>query len=161
MLARVVEYLRMHDVTFRLESFPSPEPQPAVAHHLPLENMLDVESRVLLVDGRPAIACIPRGDELNLSGLRNSINAELVEEGELEDLPWFLEQGESSMPPLGRMFGVPLFVDERVASAPALCFAAFSPTDFVEIAYDDLARLEQPRVAPVGVAGELPPAEIH
>jgi hypothetical protein len=31
----------------------------------------------------------------------------------------------------------------------------------VEIAYDDLARLEQPRVAPVGVAGELPPAEIH
>jgi Ala-tRNA(Pro) deacylase len=161
MLARVVEYLRTNDVPFRLESFPSPEPEPAVAYHLRSEHAVHVESRVLLVDGRPAIACIPRGDALNLAGIRNSLNAELVEEGGLDDLPWFLDQASSSMAPLGRLFGVPLFVDERVTTAAVVCFAAFSPTDFVEMTYDDLARLEQPRVGSVGMAGELPPASIH
>jgi hypothetical protein len=161
MLARVVEYLRTNDVPFRLESFPSPEPEPAVAHPLRSGSAVLVDSRVLLVDGRPAIACMPKGDELNLAGIRNILNAELVEEGGLDDLPWFLDQVGSPMPPLGRLFGVPLFVDERVASAAMLCFAAFSTADFIEMTYDDLARIEQPRVGPVGVAGELPPAELH
>jgi Ala-tRNA(Pro) deacylase len=161
MLARVVEYLRTNEVPFRLESYPSPEPQPAVAHSIHTEAAVNVESHVLLIDGRPAIGCIPRGTELNLSGLRNSVGAELVEEGGVEDLPWFLGEEGTTMPPLGRIFGVPLFVDERVASATVVCFSAYSPTDFIEMSYDDLARLEQPRVGPVGVAGELPPAELH
>lgn len=161
MLARVVEYLRRNDVPFRLESYPSPEPEPSVAHPLHSNAAVNVESRVLLVDGRPGIACIARGDELNIAGLRNSLNAELVEEGGLDDLPWFLDEEGTTMPPLGRLFGVPLFVDERVASSAIVCFSAFSPTDFLEMSYDDLARLEQPRVAPVGMAGELPAAELH
>jgi prolyl-tRNA editing enzyme YbaK/EbsC (Cys-tRNA(Pro) deacylase) len=161
MLARVVEYLRTNDIPFRVESYPSPEPEPAVAHAVHPAGTINVESHVLLVDGRPAIACVPRGEGLNLAGLRNALNAELVEEGNLDDLPWFLEEEGSSIPPLGRLFGVPLFVDERVATSPALCFAAFSPTDFVEVNYNDLARLEQPRVGSLALAGELPPAEVH
>jgi Ala-tRNA(Pro) deacylase len=161
MLSRVVEYLRTNDIPFRLESYPSPEPEPVVAHSMHSESAVDVESHVLLIDGRPAIACVPRGEEINLAGLRNSVGAELVEKGGLEDLPWFLGEEGTTMPPFGRMFGVPLFVDERVTKATILCFSAFSPDDFVEMAYDDLARLEQPRVAPVGMAGELPAAEMH
>src|SRR5690349_10402278 len=112
MLARVVEYLRTNDIPFRLESYPSPEPEPAVAHPIHADTAINVESHVLLIDGRPAIGCIARGEELNLSGLRNSLGAEIVEEGGLDDLPWFLGEEGSIMPPLGRMFGVPLFVDE-------------------------------------------------
>jgi hypothetical protein len=98
---------------------------------------------------------------LNLAGLRNFLRAEIVEEGGPGDLPWFLDGASAPLPPLGRIFGVPLFVDERVANAPVVCFAAFATTDFVEMTYDDLARLEQPRIAPVGIAGELPAAELH
>jgi prolyl-tRNA editing enzyme YbaK/EbsC (Cys-tRNA(Pro) deacylase) len=161
MLARVVEYLRSNDVPFRLESYPSPELEPHVAHAVRPRTALSVDARIVLIDGRPAIGCVPTGEELNTAGLRNNLGAEIVEEGTIDDLPWFLDQVSTPMPPLGRLFGVPLFVDERVAAAQMVCFAAFAPNDFIEMAYDDLARIEQPRIAPVGVAGELPPAELH
>jgi Ala-tRNA(Pro) deacylase len=159
MLARVVEYLRSNGVPFRLESYPSPEPEPQVAYPVRPPTTMHVETRVLLIDGRPAIGCIPRGDELNLAGLRNSLGGNIVDEGGPDDLPWFLDAEGAPLPPLGRMFGVPVFMDERVANAPVVCFAAFAPTDFVEVPYDDLARIEQPRVGPIGIAGELPRAE--
>ena len=159
MLTHVVEYLRSNDVPFRLESYPSPEPEPQVSYPVGPRTIMHVETRVLLIDGRPAIACIPRGDELNLAGLRNSLGAKIVEEGGRDDLPWFLDGEGEPLPPLGRLFGVPVFIDERVAQAPVVCFAAFARTDFVEVPYNDLARIEQPRVGPVGIAGELPPAE--
>jgi hypothetical protein len=161
MLVRVVEYLRANGVPFRLQSYPSPEPEPLVAYPVTPPSTLTVDTRVILIDGRPGIGCIPLGDTLNLAGLRNFLRAEIVEEGGPGDLPWFLDETSAPLPPLGRIFGVPLFVDERVANAAVVCFAAFATTDFVEMTYDDLARLEQPRIAPVGIAGELPAAELH
>jgi len=159
MLARVVEYLRSSGVPFRLESYPSPESEPKVARSVRPRKTIEVESHVAIIDGRPAVVCVPVGDELNLAGLRNLLHAEIVEEGSVDDLPWFLDRTEAPLPPLGRLFGVPLFVDERVANASDICFAASSTTDFVELLYDDLARIEQPRVGQVGIAGEPPPAE--
>jgi hypothetical protein len=37
-------------------------------------------------------------------------------------------------------------------------FLAFSPGDWVEIPYDDFARLERPRIASFAIGGELPAA---
>jgi prolyl-tRNA editing enzyme YbaK/EbsC (Cys-tRNA(Pro) deacylase) len=61
------------------------------------------------------------------------------------------------IPPLGRLVGVPLFVDVRVAELPNVAFRAFGPNDYLEISYDDLALVEHPRVAAFGEAGVLPP----
>jgi Ala-tRNA(Pro) deacylase len=158
MLPRLVEYLRSNGIPFRLESYPSPEKEPAVAAQTRPRSAVAVDTRVLLVNGRPAIGCMAIGEELNLAGLRNSLGVEIVDAGSPDDLPWFAEGIVGPLPPFGRLFGVPLFVDERVADADVISFAAFSTTDFVEIQYDDLARLEQPRVCPVGIAGELAPA---
>lgn len=160
MLPRVVEYLRSNGVPFRLQSYPSPEPGPPVAYRVASATTL-VETRVLLVDGRPTIGCIPRGDNLNLTGFREHTKAEIIEEGSLDDLPWFFDGTAAPIPPLGRLFGVPLFVDERVSNSDVICFAAFAPTDSIEMTYDDLARLEQPRVVPLAIAGELPAPSLH
>ncbi len=59
MLERVVHYLHSHDVPFRLSSYPSPEPLPGVAYRLPPGGVM-VETRVLLVDGQPTVACMAR-----------------------------------------------------------------------------------------------------
>jgi hypothetical protein len=117
---------------------------------------------VLLIDGRTTLACLPRGEMVNVAGLLAALNAELVEEeGGRETLPWPFTSAKLPIPPLGRLFGTPLIVDESLLRAPVLCFEVFSTFDFVEIDYDDFARLERPRVAAVAIAGELPAPSLH
>lgn len=154
MLDHVVQYLRSHEVPFRLFSHPSPEPLPAVAYRLPSGGIM-LETHVLLVGGRPAIACTTRGAKLNLPRLRSDLGAEVIE-GSAEDLPPPYTGVSGPMPPLGRAIGALTLIDEAVTAASAVAFAAFASTDIVEIPYDDFSRLEQPRIASFAIGGELP-----
>ena len=159
MLPKVVEYLKSNGVAFRLVSYPSPEPEPQVAYVVRPTGALAVDTHVLLIDAQLTIACVPRGEKINIAGLRATLPAELIEEeGALEGLPSAFTEARSLVPPLGRLFGAPLLVDQAVMRAPVICFEAFATTDFVEMTYEDFARLEQPRVEAVAMAGELPAA---
>jgi len=161
MLGRVVEYLRSNDVAFQLVSHPSPELEPAVAYKVGPPGTIMIDTRVLLVDGRLAIGCVPRGDQIDRSGLRSDLGAQIVQDGTNTDLPWPFEEAGLPIPPLGRLFGAAVLVDARVATAPFIAFWAFAATDVIELAFDDFARLEQPRVSALAIAGELPPVPLH
>jgi prolyl-tRNA editing enzyme YbaK/EbsC (Cys-tRNA(Pro) deacylase) len=154
MLDRVVRYLREHGTPFRLTSQPSPEPLPAVAHSVPPGGLM-VETQVLLVGGQPAIACSPRGVKLELPALVHELRLDVVE-ATPADLPPPFTGAAGPIPPLGGLMGLLTIVDARVATAAAITFAAFSPSDYLDIPYDDLARLERPRVASFAIGGELP-----
>lgn len=154
MLERVVQYLRAHDVPFRLSSYPSPEPLPAVAYRPP-EGGLMVETHVLLVGGAPAIACTPREAKLDLPSLSAELGVMVIEGGPEDLLPPFKGVG-GPIPPLGRGMGVLTILDEAVTVASTVAFAAFASTDIVEIPFADFSRLEQPRIASFAIVGELP-----
>jgi Ala-tRNA(Pro) deacylase len=161
-LPHVVEYLKSNCVSFRLVSYFSPEPDPPVAHASRPTGALTVDTHVLSIDARLTLACVPRGEKINLAGLLATLPADLIEEQiGMGGLPSTPAGGALLIPPLGRLFGTPLLVDEAVTLAAVICFEAFATTDFIEMNYDDFARLEQPRVAPVALAGELPAALIH
>jgi prolyl-tRNA editing enzyme YbaK/EbsC (Cys-tRNA(Pro) deacylase) len=155
MIDAVVHYLHEAGIPFRLTSYPAPEPEPPVAHRLTPGAQL-VEARVVLVDGRPALACTVCGATVSIPALATETGA-LVMESSSEELSGDYHGASGPMPPLGRLFGVPLFVDVHVADAPIVAFRAFAPNDYLELAYEDFALLERPRVAAFGEAGELPP----
>jgi prolyl-tRNA editing enzyme YbaK/EbsC (Cys-tRNA(Pro) deacylase) len=157
MINRVVSHLRENGIPFRLSSQPSPEPLPAVAHAVPPGGLV-VDTLVLLVGGRPAVACVPRGAKLNLPGLAHELGAEVIE-GSPADLPAPFTGASQPIPPLGSAMRVLTVVDTRVAAASALVFEAFSRCDCFEIPYDDVSRLERPRIASFAVGGELPASQ--
>jgi hypothetical protein len=154
MLERVVHYLRSHNVPFRLFSYPSPEPLPDVVHPVPPGGLM-VETRVLLVGGQPAIACMPRGSQVNLPRLEVELGT-LVIEGSAADLPPPYTGTSGPIPPIGRAIGALTLVDEAVSLASPIVFAVFASTDVVEVPYDEFSRVEQPRVSSFAIAGELP-----
>jgi prolyl-tRNA editing enzyme YbaK/EbsC (Cys-tRNA(Pro) deacylase) len=134
-------------------SYPSPEPEPTVALKCaPGTQLVDVH--VVLVDGNPALACVPAGAPINYAAFALTTGATVVESN-TADLPAQYRGTAGPLPPLGGVFGVPLFVDERLLEAEKLVFRAFDVNDFVELLYDDLALVEQPRVAAFA-RGELP-----
>lgn len=155
MLESVVRYLRSHGVAFRLASYPAPEQLPSVAHTIQVEDSQLLETRVVLVGGQPAIACVPHGAGMNLIRLGFEIDTTVIE-GTAQDLQAPHGPISEPVPPLGGLFKVPIFVDESAAKASVIAFCAFSPTDYIELAYDDFARLEQPRIASFAAGGQLP-----
>jgi prolyl-tRNA editing enzyme YbaK/EbsC (Cys-tRNA(Pro) deacylase) len=154
MIETVVHYLHEAGIPFRVISYPAPEPLPAVAYR-PMPTAQLVETHVLLVDGRPALACTICGELVSLPALATEIGGVVVESN-AEDLSGDYRGATGPIPPLGRLMGVPLFVDARVAELPSVAFRAFGPNDYLEISYDDLALVERPRVVAFGEAGELP-----
>jgi prolyl-tRNA editing enzyme YbaK/EbsC (Cys-tRNA(Pro) deacylase) len=155
MIDAVVHYLHEAGIPFRLTSYPAPEPLPTVAHRLPPSAQL-VETSVVLVDGRPALACTVCGELVSLPALATETGGVVSDSG-TDDLSGDYHGATGPVPPLGGLMGVPLFVDTRVAELPNIAFRAFGPNDYLEISYDDLALVEHPRVASFGEAGELPP----
>jgi prolyl-tRNA editing enzyme YbaK/EbsC (Cys-tRNA(Pro) deacylase) len=154
MIDVVVRYLRKAGVPFRLTSYPSPEPQPAVAHPLqPGTQLVDVH--VVLVDGLPALACTPHGLPLDLAAFGAQTGTTAFEASPAQ-LPESYRDSSEPLPALGGVFGVPLFVDEQILDADRVAFRAFGANDYVEMAYDDFALIECPRIVAFAHE-ELPP----
>ncbi len=154
MIDVVVRYLREAGVPFRVTSYPAPEPQPAVAHPLPRGTQL-VDVHVLLVDGSPALACIPHGLPMDMAAFAAQTGTTAIEAGPAE-LPQRYRGVGEPLPALGGVFGVPLFVDEQILDADRVAFRAFAANDYVELAYEDFALVECPRVVAFAHE-ELPP----
>jgi hypothetical protein len=160
LLENVVAYLRSNGVSFRLESYPSPEQAPEIAHPTRAHAAVELETHLLTIDGYPGIVCVRAGEKVNLLRLASEVGAKIVEEGNSADLPWPFEKAPDPLPPLGRVLGATVFVDRNVANAARIEFAVFSTFDLIEMSYDELARIEQPRVGDFVSAGELP-ASVH
>ena len=153
MLDTIVRYLHESNVPFRLSSYPSPERQPAPVHAIPPHAML-VDARFIAVDGRLVLACVRSGDGIDLAALGSELGGTAVE-ALPGDLPEALLQFDGAIPPLGKLLGVPLIVDDTIEDCATLVFHGFAQSDYIEVPYDDFARLEQPRIASFARAGEL------
>lgn len=153
MLGTIVNYLHGSRVPFRLVSYPNQEPMPMAAHPMPPHSML-VESEPILIEGRAALACFPAGEKVDYAALSTALGSAAVP-AEPNDLPYDLGSARSPIPPFGELFGLPIILDERLTTCAMLVCQAFGGSDFFEIAYDDWARLEAPRVASFAFAGEL------
>jgi Ala-tRNA(Pro) deacylase len=153
-IERVVSYLEEANIPFRLAVYPMPEPSPSVAYPV-RPDLLFVDCRVVLVNGSPAVACATAGVPMNMGKLGNVLGATVLD-ATSADLSNGFRGAPEPVPPLGGLFSVPLFVDEDVSAAPRFVFHAFSQGSYVELAYEDFARIERPRVVSFAQAGALP-----
>lgn len=152
MIETVVRYLHHARVPFRLASYPSEEASPRAAHRLPKGGML-VETEIVLLDGRGVLTCFPAGAAPDLAAVGASLGGVAIA-GTTRELPDPLRHAESAVPPLGKLCGLALVVDARVASCSVIVFRAFGESDYFEIPYEDFARLEQPKIASFASTGE-------
>jgi Ala-tRNA(Pro) deacylase len=111
-----------------------------------------------VADDRPVLAVVPATSLVDLDRLRAIAGARdvhLASEREFERLYPDCEVG--AMPPLGPLYGQPVFVDRALAGGNEIAFDAGSHTDAVKMKYDDFERVVRPTVgdfararAPIG-----------
>ena len=85
-----------------------------------------------------------RVDLTRLSRALGGSEVELAEEDDFKDAFPDCELG--AMPPFGNLYGVPVYVDSRMAEQPEIVFNAGSHTDAVRMPYAEFEKLAEPEM---------------
>jgi Ala-tRNA(Pro) deacylase len=112
-----------------------------------LSRQLFAKTVMLKVDGALAMMVMPSAYRVDLTRLSRALGGrlvELAEETEFKDA--FPDCEVGAMPPFGNLYGIPVFVDSRLAQQPDIAFNAGTHTDAVRMPYKEFERLAQPEL---------------
>jgi Ala-tRNA(Pro) deacylase len=129
--------------------------QLAAGLHVPGREF--VKAVVVRLDERYALAAVPAHrlvDVKALARVAGVARCKLATEAEFRDL--FPECEVGAMPPVGRLYGLPTYVDEEVTRDESVVANAGTHAEAVRVRYEDLARVARPTVGRFAVP---PPSE--
>lgn len=102
---------------------------------------------IVKLDGALAMAVLPASYQVDLTALKKAIGvreAELASEREFKQA--FPDCETGAMPPFGNLYGMNVFVDESLTKDKEIAFNAGSHRELMRLAYEDFARIVQPKV---------------
>jgi len=150
--SRLERYFRDNGVGFEVKEHPTAFTAQAVAasEHVPGRMLAKVvmvradEELVMLVLPAPSMVDLDKvADVLGSPGVR------LASESEFASA--FPDCEPGAMPPFGNLYDLPVYVDQALGRNDRIVFQAGSHTVTMSIAYADLERLAEPKVADIAV----------
>jgi Ala-tRNA(Pro) deacylase len=118
----------------------------AASAHIPGKEL--AKTVMVIIDGKMAMAILPAYCRLDFELLKAAAKArevELATEKEFKDM--FPECDVGAMPPFGNLYGMEVFVAEKLAEDEEIAFNAGSHTELIRLSYKDFERLVMPTVA--------------
>ncbi len=119
----------------------------AASAHIPGKEL--AKTVMVKLDGTMVMAVLPASHRVDLDKLCRAAgaeSAELASEDEFESLFPGCELG--AMPPFGNLYGLAVWVAEKLAEDEQIAFNAGSHTELLRMAYADFARLVEAKVVP-------------
>ena len=149
--ANIQAFLDENQVEFRHRTHPPAFTARELAHvdHVPERRV--AKTVVFLADGAFAMAVLPADERVDIERLRVALGSKdlrLATEDELKKL--FPDCETGAMPPFGKLYGLPVYVDKRLAKQELLEFNAGSHRDEIRMSYHEFARVVEPLVTPFG-----------
>jgi Ala-tRNA(Pro) deacylase len=120
--------------------------QSAESAHISGNDM--AKTVMVLLDDQMAMAVLRATDKVDLELLRGAASAGragFASENQFQGLFPGVEVG--AMPPFGNLYDMPVYVEENLSKDAQIAFNAGSHRELIQLAYDDFARLVEPRVA--------------
>ena len=105
------------------------------------------KSVVLKVDKRFVIMVLPACQQVDLEEFCRKMDAgtvELASEKELQQLAPMCDKG--SIPPIGNLFGLPVFVATSMAEDEVISFSGGTHTEDIRMSFSDFEWLVQPQL---------------
>jgi Ala-tRNA(Pro) deacylase len=154
--AAISDYLEQNHARYSLLPHPIAytAQEEAAAAHVPGREW--AKTVVCFADDQPILAVVPAPFAVDLIRLQHTAHARsvrLAKENELASLYRDCELG--AMPPLGPLYGQPVFVDRRLTLDPEVSFSAGSHHDAIRMPYQEFERLVKPTVAEIALGPSL------
>lgn len=146
----ILEYLNREHVGFGRRWHPRVISGQQLAASLHISGHRVSKCVLVEIDGRKVIAVLPVSAQVDTQRLATSFGAEtvrLLSEGALEAIFPDCELGAE--PPLGRLYRMPVVIDDRYAQGDEIIFRAGSHEETVEMSMADYLALEHPQLIPL------------
>ncbi len=117
----------------------------AASAHIPGKEM--AKTVIVKLDGRLTLSVLPASYKVDfdLLKLNTGVNkAELATEQEFVDM--FPECEVGAMPPFGNLYGMEVYVAQKLTEDNEIAFNAGSHSELVRLSYKDFERLAKPKV---------------
>lgn len=144
---KLKEYLDTHKIEYITinHSLAYTAQRIAASAHIPGKDI--AKTVVLKVDGKLVMAVLPASCKINLDLLKNALNASLIEiSSEKEFSTLFPDCEVGAMPPFGNLYGMDVYVAEKLSQDEEIAFNAGSHRELIKLAYRDFEKLVKPTV---------------
>jgi Ala-tRNA(Pro) deacylase len=107
---------------------------------------------MVTLDGKLAMAVLPASGKVDVDRLREASGATDVLIASEQDFRGAFPECElGAMPPFGNLYGMDVYVDERLAEDLEIAFNGGSHSELIRLAYEDFARLVKPTLARISL----------
>jgi len=147
-LIRLKEYLDDHKIKYVVISHSLAYTAQGIAALLHIPGKELAKTVMVKIDGTLAMAVVPAFRHVDLELLRAAAGAKTVAvatEAEFRDS--FPDCETGAMPPFGNLYGISVFADESLTHDEEIVFNAGSHRELVRMAWADLERLVNPKIA--------------
>ncbi|HKJ02993.1 MAG TPA: YbaK/EbsC family protein [Longimicrobiales bacterium] len=144
---RLKKFLEENDVKFlTVKHSPAFTAQEVAAlAHVPGKEL--AKTVMVKLDGRLAMVVLPAPDHVSVKRLKEFSGAEDVVLASEEDFADIFPRCEvGAMPPFGNLWGMDVFVEQRLREDEDIAFNAGTHTELVRMSYADFERLVKPAI---------------
>ena len=143
---RLEDYLGRAGIAYELTTHPIRYTAQGVAQVEHIAGRLVAKAVMVLIDDQLAMIVAPGTDLVDLDWVREATGAREVRLAREEEFRHVFPDCEvGAMPPFGHLYGVPLYVDVKLARDPVIVFNAGTHRQTITMTYTDFARLAEPR----------------
>ncbi|HET7102880.1 MAG TPA: YbaK/EbsC family protein [Terracidiphilus sp.] len=157
-LSSLVGYLDMHHAKYLIITHSPAFTAQGVAGITHISGKELAKTVIVKVDGKLAMAVVPAMFHVDLEMLKKAAHARavlLASEDEFWDR--FPECETGAMPPLGHLYGLPVYADESLARDREIAFNAGTHRELIRMSWADYRELAEPVVTRI-VASRTPAA---
>jgi Ala-tRNA(Pro) deacylase len=94
---------------------------------------------------------LPADHQIDLEKVAKAVGKTVLLDTEKEFKSLFPDCATGAMPPFGNLYGLPTYVDKRLAQEDYIVFEAGTHTDAIKVSYRDYERIVKPRVEDLAV----------
>ena len=147
-ITRLREFLDSHDVQYVVISHSVAFTAQGIAALTHISGKELAKTVMVKIDGELTMAVLPASLHVDLALLRTAAGATsttLASEEEFKSK--FPDCETGAMPPFGNLYGMGVFADESLSRDKEIAFNAGSHRELLRLAWDDFAKLAEPRIA--------------
>jgi len=145
---KLLSFLIDNEVDFHLRTHAAAFAARDVAFKAGWPRRMFAKAVIVKLDGKAAMAVLPAHSKVDCSLLGTSAGAAtatLASEAEFQAL--FPDCEPGAIPPLGNLYGLPVYVAGSLIRADTIAFNAGSHTEVVTMPFDDYRRLVAPQIS--------------
>ncbi len=144
---RLEAYLREHQVPFQVQQHARTFSAQKIAESEHIPGKMVAKTVIAWADNQMIALVLPASYRADLNKIGDLLGAKEIRLAhEAEFAATFPDCAVGTMPPFGNLYGISVYVEQRLAEQETMVFPVGTYTETMRLSYADFARLVHPRV---------------